>query len=163
MIGVHCRGPGRIDGGVKFMLWTWGYNDVPYDKYFDLIESQPDTDILLCSDAQIAIDTFKQRFGNRVITTDAWRPTFGEPHRISRGRNIELIDGSTSGPEDTETSPVEIARQGLIDCCVLSRCNNLLCGSSNLALFASYLNPDLPVSDIYAEFYGDPATSRSKK
>ena len=153
IIGVHCRGPAATDGGEDFAVWKWGCKDVPYDKYFQHIDAEEECDILVCSDAEIVIETFIEKYGNRVIATDASRGRLGEAHIAHLNRPMRLLDGTVTKLETVNKDGPTLAHEALLDCYLLSLTDKLICGSSNLGLYCSYANPDFEVVDVFAELY----------
>ena len=84
-IGLHIRGPGRLDGGVKTLRAAYGSsNKVPYETYFKQVElalkETPDSLIFACSDSSRVIQTIIDRFGNKVKVYQSTRSDFGEMH-----------------------------------------------------------------------------------
>ena len=134
VLGLHIRGPGRIDGGVPILLERAGWTNPPFDAYFDLIDRFLDNRIFLCTDAQIVRDIVKSKYGDRVFWHDSILPEDGEGHR-SKSANSQMGD-------DT-----------IIDTWLLASCGYVIHGNSNLTNFVSGLNPGLPMYDIFRRYY----------
>ena len=68
MIGVHIRGPGRVDGGVP-ALRKHESNEAPMDLFYRQIEKAllllPDAGIFACSDSSKVMQKIESEYGER--------------------------------------------------------------------------------------------------
>lgn len=138
ILGVHMRGPGRLDGGANALKQRHDLVDgVPFELYFQHIDEQLERlaadRILLCSDAQRVIDACSRRYGDRLIVYPASRTPEGEPHAAL----------------GIPTQGYQLGEDVLIEAYLLSRVDFLIHGSSNVSNFALCNNPSLPHRYIF--------------
>jgi hypothetical protein len=100
-------------------------------QYIDAIDklviAHPIDNIFLCTDEQIILEEVKRKYGDLVVFTDAYRSCDGES--IHKGlRNV-----------GRENPHYLMGREVLIDALVLSMCDHLICGHSNVT-YAAVLN-----------------------
>ena len=121
VLGIHFRGQDQKIAA--------GHSLPPTErqmiKYTDEIIQKYNIDkIFFVSEEQGYLDMFIKKYGKKVIYTDSYR-TYGvnaynlnprEKHRFLLGLNV------------------------LVDACLLSKCNGLLCSDSNVSEFARFIN-----------------------
>ena len=138
VIGLHLRGPGRVDGGAGALRQR--HKDkleggVPYDVYFTevnrILAEQPGAKLLICSDSSQVVDRVRATYGARVIAHEASRSAFGEMH-ANHPRNQGL-----------SFSPYGLGLDILIEAHLLARCDFFVHGNSNVANFVLCAAPDL--------------------
>lgn len=138
VIGLHIRGRGRLDGGVKHLKNSYELVDgVPYGLYFnkldELTKNVGECKIFLCSDSQVVVDYCKNAYGERIITYDATRSDKGEMHRSRKYKDQKYKLG-----EDV-----------IVEAYLLSMCNYLIHGSSNVTNYVLCKNHKLENYYIY--------------
>lgn len=121
VLGIHFRGQEqKIRAGHSFPP-----TEKQMIKYTDeIIEKYNINKIFFVSEEQGYLDLFINRYGEKVLYTDSYRTyevnaynlTPREKHRYLLGLNV------------------------LVDSCLLSMCNGLLCGDSNVSEFARFIN-----------------------
>jgi hypothetical protein len=123
IIGVHYRGTDKWKEAPR----------VPYEEAIRVISEQANQlpkdayKIFVATDEQAFLDHIRQIFPGKVFATDA--------HRSK----------NTLGVHHSENNHYELGEQALVDALLLSKCDLLIRTSSNLSLWSSYFNPDLPV------------------
>ena len=121
VIGVHYRGTDKKKEAMR----------LPYETVLEKIGEQIPTDrpcrIFIATDEASFLTAALAAFPNRVIATEARR-----------------VDGTT-GVHFTYRNQYAMGEEALIDALLLSKCNCLIRTSSNLSLWSTYFNPDLPV------------------
>lgn len=142
-IGLHLRGPGRLDGGTKQLKRRHNLkNGVPFDLYFSHVDqrlgSHPEAKVFVCSDSQMVIDECKSKYGARITTYDATRSNFGEMHTENRG-NLTKYSGYKLG--------VDVIAEAYL----LSHTDYLVHGNSNVSNFVLCLNPSQESKYIYED------------
>lgn len=143
IIGLHTRGPGRIDGGAATLRRNINPDGgVPFEVYFDAVDAAlrqyPDARIFSCSDSSMVIENIHARYGSRVITYDATRSAFGEMHARHPENAGQSFDAYTLGLDV------------LVEAYLLTRCDILVHGNSNVANFVLCAKPDLPHQYVLA-------------
>jgi hypothetical protein len=133
VLGVHLRGIERYED-LHFM----GYGHLSIEYYFKQIDlylkHQPDAIIFAASDSNKLLDKVKERYGSRVIQTNAFRSAneFGKIH-LTRGK-------------------ASLGEEVLIDSVLLSKCNYLIHGISNVSSAAVYFNPEIGHENVYKKY-----------
>lgn len=98
------------------------------------MQAHPNAQIFVATDQQQYLDQFKSRFGKQVITSDAMRTSGQEPlFRINEGSKFKR------------------GLEVMMDCLILSRCNCLIKGWSNVSETAICFNPSIAVIDVMHE------------
>ncbi|PYG31858.1 hypothetical protein [Pelagimonas varians] len=134
MIGLHIRGPGRLDGGADVLRKALGAEGaVPFQPFFEhtdrILDLIPDAGIFVCSDSQPVIDRVRDRYGDRVVDYPAIRSTFGEMH----ARHPENGD---------ETFPTyRLGLDMVIEALLLAETDVFIHGNSNVANFVLSYDP----------------------
>lgn len=140
VIGLHLRGPGRLDGGTKqFKRRHKLKNGVPFELYFGFVDRQlaqhPEARVFVCSDSQMVIDECRLKYGERVLTYSATRSDYGEMH----------VANKTTG----EYSGYKLGEDVVAEAYLLARVDYLVHGNSNVTNFVLCLNPALPSHYVY--------------
>lgn len=123
VVGVHYRGTDKWEGAPP----------VPYDRVAAAVrEALPAEEarrwkVFVATDEQACLDHMLAAFPGRVIHRRMPRSVDGRPLHKAPG------DGFRKGED------------AVIDCLLLSRCAHLVRTDSDLGLFATFFNPDLPV------------------
>ncbi|MGI9373476.1 MAG: hypothetical protein ACR2OJ_13355 [Hyphomicrobiales bacterium] len=144
MIGLHVRGPGRIDGGVDELRARFGFSscEVPLEPYFKQVDEAlrilPDGGIFACSDSNKVIEEIQIRFGDKVIVYPAQRSDFGEMH-TNHAQNRGLI-----------FDPYELGLDVLCEAYLLAKTDIFVHGNSNVANFVICENSTLVHAYIQA-------------
>ncbi len=124
VIGAHVRGS---DFSYAF--------PTPPERYFEFLDEElsrdADTHVFLATDQRQFVESFQQRYGDRVLVYDCLRS-----------------DGDTAPFEMTERTPYTRGEEPLLDTLLLSRCNYLLKCAAAGGEFAMYLEPDLQCTDF---------------
>jgi hypothetical protein len=140
LIGVHFRGsekssekhgdgtaPARIDG----------YENLYFRATSKEMKANPEALIFLATDSQSFADNMISEFGSSVIMQDSIRAVDGEEE--INGLHY-LNQGSKNGRQ--------LGDEVLTDAVLLSKCQSLIHGMSNVSHAALYFNPDLKSIDI---------------
>jgi hypothetical protein len=139
VIGVHYRGTDKTEKG----------GEAPRANYEDIIVHINDAitnaqnenfKIFIATDEQAFLDFMNESYPGKII---CYEPAI----RSSNDLCVHLI------PDENNYKKGEDA---LVDCLLLSHCNILLKTSSNLSLFSSYFNPDIPVVHMTKRTWIDP-------
>lgn len=124
VVGVHYRGTDKWEGAPV----------VPYEAVAQAVldaSRAVNADrwkLFLATDEEACLDFMRQRFPSRVIALDIRRASDGRPLHKAPG------DGYRKG------------EAAMIDCLLLARCAHLVRTDSDLGLFSTFFNPDLPVT-----------------
>jgi hypothetical protein len=97
------------------------------------LASNPSAAIFVSTDSEAIYHQIKNRYGDRVFSHSASRTSDGE-------KNIDSLLWPKIG-EDV-----------LIDCVLLSKCDCLIHGISNISTAACFFNPDLKQLDVYKKY-----------
>ena len=142
-IAVHARGPGRKHGATQFlkrhMKLTQG---VPFWHYFKEIDKVLESydNILICSDAQLVIEAFKKKYGEKVVTYDAIRENRGEAHeKRAKGR--------------IQTDGYKLGEDMIVEMLLMSTSDFFIHGNSNVSNFIRCFEPTLKCHNIFSPFY----------
>jgi len=140
ILGVHVR---RTD---KFLIGLYGttYNQSPVDlqifkKEIDKIEKEYDK-IFLATDCKDTCDYMKKIYGEKLIFN---QNSFRGSGSLSIHNNYKNISGYEKG------------LQVLCDVILLSKCKYLVRSSSNVSIFALYMNLDLPYLNLNEKYLND--------
>lgn len=136
MIGLHIRGPGRIDGGVPELRRRSGSSTkVPVETFFlqvdEALRLLPDAGIFASSDSAEVMRAIKARYPDRLVTYPAQRSDFGEMHA-----NHEKNKGQTF---DRYRLGLDVLCEALL----LARTDVFVHGNSNVANFVLCKSPHL--------------------
>jgi hypothetical protein len=129
VVAAHIRGPGRFHGGAANLRRRAGAEgDVPYHLYFGAInqalKTRTTARIFVCSDSSEVIERAHLEFGDRVLTYTASRSKFGEMHDVNHIENNGL-----------KFSPYKLGLDVLVEAYLMTRCDFLVHGNSNVANF----------------------------
>ena len=136
ILGVHIRAAFDKKGGKR--------KDVPVDKYMKIIKegllSGNYDKIYIATDYQPLFEDIVKKFGDKVIYSDCKRSHNGYPvvcgcKKISKKR----VGGAIPGEE------------AIIESILLSKCDHLVHGLSNLSASALYFNPKISYETIMVE------------
>jgi hypothetical protein len=122
MIGVHYRGTDKKSEAPR----------VAYERVFQEIEKQIPLGkayaLFIATDEDDFLKQVRMRYPDRVMATNAQRSAY-----------------SHLGVHFANKNNYSIGEEALIDASLLARCDVLIRTSSNLSLWSTYFNPDLPV------------------
>ena len=124
VVGVHYRGTDKWEGAPV----------VPYDAVAQAVldalgtASTDPWKLFLATDEDACLDFMRQRFPSRVIALDIQRSGDGQPLHKAPGNGYRKGEAA------------------MIDCLLLARCSHLVPTDSDLGLFSTFFNPDLPVT-----------------
>lgn len=140
-IGLHIRGPGRIDPPVNKLDQLNQHfvceHGVPFELYFHEIDSSLASGgfncIYLATDSDFVFTRLKTRYGRLLIGNNLARSKFGEDHTKVSG----------------DLRAYNLGKEALIDALSLSNCGLLIHGNSNLSNFVLCYNPTLINDYVY--------------
>lgn len=102
--------------------------------------------VFVATDERAFLDFMTRRHSGRVLFRDIFRSVDGRPiHHASP-------DSNSRKGEDA-----------VLDCLLLSRCNHLVRTASALSLYATYVNPDLPVRLLNHQVRGGPLSESLRR
>ena len=125
VIGVHVRGTDMYKG-LKLHTIPPRINDV-FD-HVDSILSANNCSIFLCSDENRAVEWFTERYGDRVKTLHAFRA------------NTKTLVGIHKQIDERNNHHYLLGKEVLLDALMLSKCDYLICGVSNVTSAAVLFN-----------------------
>lgn len=130
MIGIHYRGTDKCYEAPK----------VPYEKVLsalleqiELLDNQPFS-IFVATDEQAFLNYMESLFPGLVVSTDS-----------TRSEDSSNIHAGSA-------NPYLIGEEAIIDAILLSKCDLLIRTSSNLSLWSTYYNKDLPTILLNTRF-----------
>ena len=130
-LGVHYRGGADALKYISANPYNIKYSLSGYLEKVDRLLSNGFTKIFLATDDPKALEEFNSRYGDKVVSYSTHQ------NDIVRGiRHITAQDRKILGEEV------------LIDCLLLSRCDYLLHGASNIPVMAKFINPALRGEDL---------------
>jgi len=143
VIGLHIRGPGRIDGGVPGLRNRLPCkNGVPFAQYFKFLDlylaSHQHALIFASSDSSFVIREITQHYGDKVITYPSTRSEFGEMHNTAHPANRGVTFPKYRLGEDV-----------LVEAYIFSHTNHFIHGNSNVVNYVLCLNPALNHKYVY--------------
>lgn len=122
VIGIHYRGTDKSTEAPR----------IAYETVFEEIGKQIPQEkpyiLFIATDEADFLEQARERYLTRVVATEAYRSVRGD-----LGVHFVYKNNYISGEE------------ALMDACLLSKCDLLIRTSSNLSLWSTYFNPDLPV------------------
>lgn len=129
VIGIHYRGTDKVKGG-----WVEA-PVVEYEKVASVIKEQiqnlPDTyKIFVATDEQGFLDYLKKEFPGKIIETPAYRSTDGQAIHLKN------------------SNPAKQGEEAMIDALLLARTMLLIRTSSNLSLWSTFFNSEIPVIEL---------------
>ena len=122
IIGVHYRGTDKIKEAPRIdyeTVFTEIEKHIPQEKPYSLFIATDEIDFL---------EQARKRYLNRVIAIEA-----------HRSNHLNL------GTHFLHENNYILGEEALMDACLLAKCDLLIRTSSNLSLWSTYFNPDLPV------------------
>lgn len=123
VLGVHIRGTD--------MKYTPGHPAPPsVERYIEAIEKTGNKFpyIFLCTDEVSILERMRERFGERVVFTEAYRSDDETSIHGGRNRTGRALHNYLNG------------REVVMDMLLLSKCNAIICGHSNVSYTAILLN-----------------------
>ena len=122
MIGIHYRGTDK-DKEAPRVAYETVFKEIekhiPQEKPYSLFIATDEVDFL---------EQAKKRYLNRVVALEAHRSD-------SQGVGVHFVN----------KNKYILGEEALMDAYLLSKCDLLIRTSSNLSLWSTYFNPDLPV------------------
>jgi len=140
---------GKVNLGVHIRPTTFTHDEVKYKHYFRYIdrvikERAGNINLYLATDNPITIDVFKKIYKDILLHIDIKRTFNTDVPDVNIDRYLTTSSESSSGVWGADD-----AKGALIDCLLLSKCNHLVSGSSNLSTAATYFNPELEHIFLY--------------
>jgi hypothetical protein len=140
VLGVHIRG--RERARERLLFAPDGL--VPLECYVREIDgylaSHPSSDVFCATDSQYALDALEERYGSRLVYYPATRLSPADEHLG--------LHHTDPGRHDR----AGIGEEVVIECLLLSGCDYLLHGSSNVSLTARLMKPTLDHLDLYRKY-----------
>jgi hypothetical protein len=131
MVAVHARGVEKSRERVIFAP-DGVLGETALLRVVDAqLAASPGAGLFLATDAQRIAELFRDRYGDRVVSTSA--------QRLAPDREGTGLHGSTGARAD----PVAHGREAVVDCLLLSRADVLVHEYSNLSTAALLFNPRL--------------------
>lgn len=127
VIGVHYRGTDKVDSTRSEAARVSYENMLKYVSEQVKQQKPEDFRIFIATDESAFVEFMNEKFPGKVVTTDITRSTDGQPLHLK------------------SPTPYKGGREALIDCMLLASGNVLIRTSSNLSLFATFINPHMPV------------------
>ncbi len=125
ILGIHVRGTDMYTEGKQHPIPTGATKD--FSVIDNILEEYQLDGIFLCTDTDSTVTLFKEHYGNRVITTEA----------------VRQVDDSKGGiHKDTSLGNgrvfhrYQLGVEVITDMYLLTQCNVLLCGPSNVPFIA---------------------------
>ncbi|MAM61641.1 hypothetical protein [Maritimibacter sp. UBA3975] len=142
VIGLHLRGPGRLDGGAaRLRQLIDPANPVPYEHYFYAVDKalrgKPKAKVFCCSDSLEVIRKCREQWGDRVLVYPASRSEFGEMHD-SHEKNAGKV-----------FSPYKLGIDIIAEAHLLAKCSHFVHGNSNVANYVLCRAPNLENTYVY--------------
>lgn len=109
----------------------------------DLCDKRKVDKIFLCTDETMILEKMRARYGEKIVCTDAYRSS--DAQSIHKGHRNE----------PRENHHYLAGKEVLIDALILSDCDYLICGYSNVAYAAIVLNRNRYEEVILLENDGD--------
>lgn len=129
LLGIHVRGTDMYTEGKQHPVPTGDTKD--FSIIDSLLQKHNLDGIFLCTDTNSTVELFKEHYGDKVITTDAVR-------QIDDSKGGIHKDGSLGGGR--EFHKYQLGLEVITDMYLLSQCNVLLCGPSNVPFTALVYN-----------------------
>jgi hypothetical protein len=133
VIGIHYRGTDKVIEAPR----------IPYEEALNVVlehvKCLPNDDyrVFVATDEQAFLDYMSERLPGKIVCRASYRS--------SNGIAIHY---------DDQCSPYERGEQALIDALLLSKCNLLIRTSSNLSLWSTYFNSNMPVHELSRRYEG---------
>lgn len=129
LLGIHVRGTDMYTEGKQHPIPTGDTKD--FSIIDGLLQKHNLDGIFLCTDTNSTVELFKEHYGEKLITTAAVRQTDDSKGGIHK-------DGSLGGGR--EFHRYQLGLEVITDMYLLSQCNVLLCGPSNVPFTALIYN-----------------------
>lgn len=97
-------------------------------KLQELIDNKGIGKIFLCTDEVQTVNVIKEKFGDMVLCTDSFRSSDGKSIHVGHG------------DESRHNNRFLMGKEVLIDTILLSKCDYLCCGHSNVSYAAIVMN-----------------------
>jgi hypothetical protein len=142
VIGLHLRGPGRLDGGAaRLRQLIDPSNPVPYEHYFYAVDKalreRPRAKVFCCSDSLEVIRKCREQWGDRVLVYPASRSEYGEMHDSHEKNKGKIF------------SPYKLGIDIIAEAHLLAKCNHFVHGNSNVANYVLCRAPNLGNTYVY--------------
>jgi len=133
MIGVHVRGTDKASESKIGQRPTITIDDY-LRKLRSLIRKNPEATLFIASDNNESIRVIFENFpdNKKVVYTCTRMSTYDSAVPVHL----------------TEAANSQLGQEALIDCLLLSKCDNLVCTDSNLAAAAAYFNPESKIDFV---------------
>ncbi len=133
MIGVHIRGTDKASESKIGQRPTITIEDY-LAKLRRLISKNPEATLFIASDNNESIKVIFETFpkNKKVVYTCTRMSTYDSVVPVCL----------------TEAASAQLGQEALIDCLLLSKCDNLVCTDSNLAAAAAYFNPESKIEFV---------------
>jgi hypothetical protein len=122
VIGIHYRGTDKNIEAPRIAYETV-FEEI--DKH--LPQGKPYS-LFIATDEIDFLEQARKKYGSHIIAIEAHRANY-----------------NSEGVHFSNKNSYIIGEEALIDACLLSKCDLLIRTSSNLSLWSTYLNPDLPI------------------
>lgn len=129
ILGIHVRGTDMYTEGKQHPVPTGDTKD--FSIIDGLLQKYNLDGIFLCTDTNSTVELFKEQYGEKVITTSAVR-------QIDDSKGGIHKDGTLGGGR--EFHKYQLGLEVITDMYLLSQCNVLLCGPSNVPFTALIYN-----------------------
>lgn len=140
VLGVHIRGHERSRERLVFAP----EGHVGLEHYVSEIDAylarHPSSSIFCATDSQDALNRLQERYESKLISYPATRLSTSDEHL-----GLHLIDR----PEHNRAANGEDV---VVECLLLTHCNHLLHGPSNVTLTARLMNPRLTHLDVFRKY-----------
>lgn len=137
VLGIHVRGTDMNTAGKQHPIPTKETKN--FDRVDAILKKHELDGIFLCTDEEEIVDIFQEYYGDKVLVTDAVRQ--------KKDRHVGVHMDKNLG-EDRTHHKYLLGKEVLKDMYLLSKCNVLLCGASNVAYAAIIYN-----NNQYDEIY----------
>ena len=125
ILGIHVRGTDMYTEGKQHPIPTGKTKD--FSVIDEIIKKHGIDSIFLCTDTESTVALFKQKYGDRVITTTAVRQSDDSKGGIHK--DATLGNGR-------KYHKYLLGEEVITDMYMLSKCDVLICGPSNVAFVA---------------------------
>lgn len=127
VIGVHYRG---TDKSAEAPRVTYETIAKEVEEVIKSNTSQSSIKIFVATDEQAFVDFMNEKFPEKTIYLE------------------DAIRSADRNPVHKTVFGYKCGEDAVLDCILLSQCNILLRTSSNLSLFSTYFNPNIPVIEL---------------
>lgn len=142
-IGLHIRGSGHLHNGTKVYRKKFKMiNKIPIPEYINHLEKkikeiEGEYTIIIFTDNNFVINYFKERYD--IVTYDSERADnfYGEVHVHTKNKKLKE----------------KLCEDIIVETLIMSQCNYLIHGMSNITNFVQCYNPKLNNKNIYDCFF----------